>query len=183
MKSIGIFSLLFLIGIVSNAHARTGSLSIMGSYSKTHYGNNTYSSSRRYTGSIAYNLTPVTEVELSYTDGHTFFNYDPVQTTAVDEQTLSLSLIQSLVPPSWVIQPYAKAGAAQYNRRQSGTINGIPTAEVKTKSPSAILGGGVRIFLLSNFSLKAEVVYMLPNMKVSEAKNNFSAQGGVGWHF
>ena len=163
--------------------AAVGELSVTGSYSKSNLGNNAYSTSRRYMAALGVNLTSVTEIELSYTDTKSFFNYDPVQTTTVTEQALSLSLIQSLVPSSWIFQPYVKVGGAQYNRQQSGTISGVPTTPTESKSPSAVLGGGVRIYLLMNFSLEVEGVTFLPDMKISQAKDNFSATGGVSWHF
>lgn len=159
-----------------------GEISLMGSYSKTDYGNHTYSTTRHYTGTIGINLTSVTEIEASYAYTDSFFNQDPIQTSAVNEQSLGLSLVQGLFPPIFV-QPYVKAGAAQYNRKQSGTTSGIPTAPVSTKSPSGILGAGIKIFLLQSFSLKIEGVSYLPNFNISGAKNNFSIQGGISWNF
>lgn len=163
--------------------AAMGELSLVGSYSKTDYGNNTYSTTKRYTAEAGAYLTTTTEIELSYSYTDSFLNYDPVQTTSVNEQTLSLSIVQALVPPSWFFQPFVKAGAAQYNRKQSGTIAGIPTTPVSTKSPSGVLGGGVKIYLLRNFSLKVEGVTYLPDLKLSQASNNFSVQGGVSLNF
>lgn len=164
-------------------HAIEGEVSFMVSFSKTDYGNNTYSTTRRYMGGVAVNLSPVTQIELSYTNTDTFLNYDPIQTTKVNEQVLALSLIQSLVPPDFIIQPYGKAGVAQYNRRRQGTTYGVPDREIVTKDPSAVLGAGVRIYLLKNFSLKVEAVTYLPNLKFGSASDNFSIQGGASWHF
>jgi hypothetical protein len=160
-----------------------GEVSVMGSFSKTDFGNNTYSTSRHYTATLGVNISPITEVELSYSYSDTFFNDDPIQTTSTNEQSLGLSLVQSLVPPQFIIQPYAKAGLAQYNRKQSGTTGGVPNVPTESKSPSAILGGGVRIFLLRNFSLKVEATTYLPNMHIDQGKNNFTVQGGIGWNF
>ncbi len=160
-----------------------GELSVMGSYSKTNFGSNNFATTRRYTAALAYNLTKVTSLELSFMNTDSYVNQDPFQTSTTNEQILALSVLQALLPASMVVQPYVKAGAAQYNRLQKGTIAGIPTREVFTKSPSGVLGGGVRIFLLKTFSLKAEVQTYLADLKLIEAKNNFSIQGGLGWHF
>lgn len=160
-----------------------GEISLMGSFSKTDYGNNSYSTTRRYTATAGINLLPVTELELSYSYTDTFFNADPVQTSSVNEQALGLSIVQALLPPKLFLQPYIKAGAAQYNRKQSGTTAGIPTTPTSSKAPSGILGGGIRIFLLHNFSLKVEGVAYLPNFNVSKAINNFSIQGGISWNY
>ena len=193
--AVGIFLLVWLAPISSlfaaegknsssqNNAGSLGEISVMGSFSKSDFGNNTYSTSRRYTATAGLNLNPLTEIELSYAYTDNFFNGNPTQTNAVNEQSLGLSLVQGLLPPKMVLAPYVKAGAAQYNRRQSGSVAGIPTTPQVEKSPSGILGGGLRIFLLKNFSLKIEVVTYLPNFNISGAKNNFSAQGGIGWEF
>jgi len=176
---VGLFSDPFL----TDAFARNGQFSFMASYSKSNYGNNSYSTQRRYTFAGAMNLTPVTEIELSFTSSKAFINYDPYQTTTTNDAILGLSLIQVIVPPTWPIQPYVKVGAAQYNRKQTGTINGVPTAPTSTKSPSAIFGGGIRAFFARSFSLKLEITTYLPDMEVDQAKNNYAAQAGLGWHF
>lgn len=165
------------------AYKPEGEVSVTASFSKTDYGNNSYSTTRRYTAAAGINITPVTQIELSYMYSDTFLNYDPIQTTSINDQVLSLSLVQSLVPPEFVFQPYAKAGVAQYNRKRTGTTYGVPDREINTKDPSAVLGGGVRIFLLRQFSLKVEAVTYLPKLKFGSADDNFSVQGGVGWHF
>ncbi len=164
------------------SHSPTGQASIMASYSKSDNGNHSYSTERRYTATLSINLTSVTEIELSFTSSKNFVNYDPYQTTTTYSDILGLSFIQTLVPANWPLQPYAKAGIGQYNRKQEGTINGIANTPVTTKSPSAILGGGLRIFVASAFSLKIEAVAYLPNMR-GPIRNNYSAQAGVGWHF
>lgn len=178
------FVLLLWLSPMSDLHAAAeGEVSLMVSYSKTDYGNNSYSKSKRYTAGAAINLTPVTQIELSYTNTDTFLNYDPIQTVETNEQVLSLSVIQSLVPPEFIFQPYGKAGAAQYNRRRRGTTYGVPDREILTKDPSAVLGAGVRIFLLRQFSLKIEAVTYLPNLEFGSADDNFGVQGGASWRF
>lgn len=167
-----------------HAHAfPTVEISAMGSYSKSNLGGNSYETTRRYTGTLGVNILPITEIELSYTHTHSFVNQDPVQTIDVVEQVLGLSVVQSLVPPDFWFQPYLKAGAAQYNRRQSGTIYGVGTRTVEAKSPSALLGAGIRIFFFRNLSLKIEGVTYLPDFHISQGKNNFAIQGGFGWSF
>ena len=177
------FFIFLVVWLSPLAHAIDGELTAMGGYSRTNYSGRSYSTTKRYTGGLAVNLTSVTQIEASYTYTDTFFNYDPIQTTQTNEQILSLSLIQAIVPSSWVIQPYVKAGGAQYNRKQSGTIDGVPTTPSNTKSPSLVLGAGVRLYLLRNFSLKVELVSYLPDFKIRGLKDNFNAQGGISWHF
>jgi hypothetical protein len=180
------FCYIFIMLFAPLAHAGFGDfgeISAMGSYSKTSYSSYSYSTTRRYTATIGINLTSVTEIEASYTFTDTFLNQDPVQTSKTNEQILGLSIIQSLLPRSWIIQPYVKAGAAQYNRRQTGTLRGIPSTPSYSKSPSALLGGGLRIFFSRNFSLRSELITYLPDFHMSQAKDNFSIQVGFSFHF
>lgn len=175
---------LSLLGL-NYADASFGEISLMGSYSKTNYGSGNFTRSRRYTGSLGINLTSITEVEVSYSNSESYYNQSsgPYQTITTQEQTLALSIVQTLVPSDWYVQPYVKAGAAQYNRKQKGTEDGIPTREVVTKSPSAVLGGGLRVFIGRHFSIKAEATSYIADFRMREAKNNVAAQVGLGWRF
>ena len=186
-KYILFLTALFSLVFHSNPHAgksgRQGSASLMGSYSKTTYGPDTYSTGRRITTALAYNLTDVTEIEISYTYSKSLFKQAEIQSITEEEQTLSGSVIQTLVPPDWVFQPYAKGGAAQYNRKQNGTVSGIPTREVYTKSPSFLLGVGARVFFLQNFALKVEAIEYFPDFKFNEGANNIAVEGGLSYYF
>lgn len=193
--ALGIFFLLWLAP-VGELHARdqtadgrqrkqavetapTIEISLMGSLSKTDYGNNTYSTSRHYTGTFGYFIAPTTELELSYENSSSFLNEDPAQTSTTSEQSLGFSLIQNLTPPRSMVNPYIKGGVGQYNRQENGTISGIPSIPVDTKSPTGILGAGLRIALFRGFSLKGEGVTYLPDFHMSEAPLNFSIQIGL----
>ena len=158
-------------------------ISFMGAYSKTKFSGNSYSRTKRYSASLGLNLTATTEIELAYMYANTYLNNNPYQTQSTNEQTLSLSLVQTIVPPTWYLQPYLKAGAAQYNRKQEGSVQGIPSPTSQRKSPSAVAGFGVRALITRFFSIKGEAQWILPDFHVGEAKNNFSAQGGISFQF
>ncbi|MBI2605501.1 MAG: porin family protein [Deltaproteobacteria bacterium] len=172
-----------LVPLAAQAQSHLGEMSLLGSYSKTTYGADSYATSKRYTASLGYNLTLLTQVEVAYTTVNRYFRQADVQSVTVEEQTLSASLVQTLVPPDWYFQPYVKGGAAQYNRRQNGSVNGIPTREVYTKSPSFVLGAGARVFFMRNFSFNAEFITYFPDLKWPEGKNNIAFEGGLSWHF
>ena len=139
--SVFVFNLIFMPHAMSQEMPqRRGAMSLIGFYSKSTYGEQVYSTTRRYTAAISANLTAVTELELAFINQDYFFKQAAIQTVKINEKTLSLSLIQTLVPVDWVFQPYVKGGAAQYNRKQNSTLYGIPTPEVYTKSPSFLLG-------------------------------------------
>lgn len=175
-------SLIFLmLTSLTRVHAGTGEISLMGGYSKSTYGPNSYSTTRRYSASLGVNFTTTTEIELSYTYTDSFINDQPYQTTSTNEQVLALSLVQTLVPMNWPIQPYVRAGGAQYNKKQTGTVSGIPVPDVTSKSPSAVVGAGIRIIFFRVFSLKAEGVTYLPEH--TQVTKNFALQVGLGINF
>lgn len=183
MKKMILFLFFVAISQSQAAQMKFGELSVRGNYSKTNFGPDAFSTSKRYTFSAGVNITPVTEIEATYSDANDYYKNSSIQTVTTREQTLSGTLMQTLVPPSWMFQPYVKGGAAQYNRRQNGQVYGIPTAEIYTKSPSFVMGGGFRLYFSENFSFRLEVVSYLPNFKPSEAKNNVNVEGGFSWQY
>lgn len=165
------------------AAMQTGEMSLLASYSKSTYGDDNYSTTKRYTISFGYNLTAITQVEIGYTYSDSYYKNSYYQTMNQNDQTLSASVVQFLVPQEFYFQPYVKAGAAQYNRRQNGTIYGIATPEVYTKSPSGVAGAGARMFFLGNFSFKLEAVMYFPDFKFAKGKDNFAIEGGLSFRF
>ncbi len=182
-----VFALVFILVIFSPLKSvwanQIGEISVLGSYSKSTFGADNYSTTKKYTFSVGYNLTPITQVEIGFTYSDNYYKNSYIQTVTQNEQTLSATLVQFLVPPEFYFQPYVKAGAAQYNRRQNGSIYGVATPEVYTKSPSGVAGAGARMFFLTNFSFKVEGVMYFPDFKYSEGKNNYGFEGGLSFHF
>lgn len=164
---------------------RIGEIGALVNFSRADYGNGTYSKTRRFTGSFAYYLTQSMQIELSYSDGRTFYNSNgsPRSTTDTWDRNLSLAINQALLSGDSVIQPYVKAGAAQLNRIQSITIEGVQQADSVLKQPSGVLGTGIRIFLSSSLSLRAELTTFLPDFHISAAKENYDWEAGLSFHF
>ena len=160
-------------------------VSLMGSFSRSDYGNGSYSKNRRYSGSISYYLTTTTEIEASYNDARSFYNYEPSphQTTDTWDRSLSLSVIQSLVPGNAILQPYLKGGGAQINRVESSTYNGVHQPDSTLKQPSAVLGAGVRISILHPLSIKFELTTFMPNFHISALKDNYDWEAGISFSF
>lgn len=160
-------------------------LSATGSISRSQYGGGSYSKSHRYTGAAALYVTGTTEVEVAYTESRSLYNSEPSPKTITKtrERMLSLSLVQSLTPRSWFLQPYVKAGAAQLNRTQNITYNGQELPETTLKQPSGVLGAGIRLNLLSFFAIKLEYTGYLPNFQIRGAKENYEWDAGISFTF
>ncbi len=179
-----VFTLLVLSPLKKlHAATQTGEMSFLVSFSKSTYGDDNYSTNKKYTLSAGYNLTPVTEIEIGFTTSESYYKNSYYQTVTQNDQTLSASFVQFLVPQDFYFQPYVKAGAAQYNRKQNGTIYGVATPEVYTKSPSGLAGAGARMFFFGNFSFKIEAVMYFPDFKYGKGKDNYSVEGGLSFRF
>jgi hypothetical protein len=169
---------LFFINKLSFA-SRVFELSLRGNYSKTNYGVGAYSTTKRYSISLGMNITPITEFEVGFMNEDSLYKNAEIQVVETREQSLYGSLVQTLVPPSFIFQPYIKGGAAQYNRKQTGRIYGVPTESIDTKSPSFLIGGGIRLYFTQHIAFRVEAISYMTNFKPSEAKNNFAVEVGV----
>jgi hypothetical protein len=159
--------------------------SLMGSISRSNYGNGSYSRSQRVSGSVGFYLTSTTELEVTYTDSRSLYNSEPAPKTitVTRDRTLGCTLSQHLLPRSSFLQPYIKGGAAQLNRRQSVVYNGAQQPETTLKQPSAVLGAGLRLNVLSFLSLKVEFTTYLINFQMREARQNYEWDAGVSFVF
>ena len=164
---------------------KLGEFSAMGGFSRADYGGGTYSKSRRFTISAAYYLTLTTQIEAAYSDSRTFYNSSgsPNSTTDTWDRNLSLSINQALLPPDSLLQPFVKAGAAQVNRIQSITYEGVQQPDSVLKQPSGVLGAGVRIYLTGFLALRFEMTSYLPNFHISAAKENYDWEAGLSYQF
>ncbi len=158
---------------------QTLSFSVMGMSTRSDYGDGSYSRSQRFTAAIGINLTSVTEIELTYSTGSTTLLNEPIQTSQTRERTYGASLIQTLVPASWRIQPYVRLGVAQYQREQESTYYGVALGRSTVNDPSAMVGAGLRLFITSGLSLRVEATGYMPRMDVNAARKNYAVQAGV----
>ncbi len=177
--------ILALLWQIPTAKAQTFELSLLAGFSKTSYGEGTYTKSSRFTGSLAVNITSLTQIELGYTDSRSRYVSNSAtssSTTQTWDRNLSLAIVQSLLPKSFIVQPFIKGGAAQLYRIQKLTYDGVAQPESVLKQPSGVLGAGLRIFLHRNISLKCELTTYLPNFHISAAKDNYDWEAGLSFH-
>jgi LytS/YehU family sensor histidine kinase len=80
-------------------------------------------------------------------------------------------------------QPFVKAGFGQLIREASGTYSGTVSTPVTLGSLTGILGGGLRIFLGRQISLKSEVTSYLQDGSISTWANNFIIHFGGSIYF
>lgn len=158
-----------------------GEISGMMNVSRSDYGNGNYGKSRKITGSLAYYLTTTTQIELSYSDSRTTYysSASPRETTDTWDRSLSLTLNQSLLPPTFIIQPYIKGGAAQLYRIQSINYEGVQQPDSILKQPSGVAGAGLKLYLSRNLAIRFELETFMPDFHLAGAKENYNWEAGI----
>jgi hypothetical protein len=190
-------SLIFICGLLSMASdSQAGALEISGTiaYGKANLGKNAYSRQNRYSAEIAWRFTKVSAFEASYMRSRTkisqpisldFLLFQTInQAVTYDDQVISLSWVQNLVPSSFIVQPYFKVGGGRLFRRQTVEYSALFSKQVVSqKSDTGVGGLGLRIFLTKNMALKGEVVTYVPKFRFSTWKDSQMFSVGLSWIF
>lgn len=173
-------------------------LSGMLSYSKTEIPDSEHyrSEQRRYTGTVGFKFTAVSELEFEYTYATTKTSYQtniginlPQYTTeaitSVDK-IYSFNWVQNLVPSRWVAQPYFVIGGGKMFRtytREYPAFGSDYTLSIQQNVVSGTGGLGLRIFLTRNLAIKAEMKTYVPKFQFSKWKQSQVQSVGLSWSF
>lgn len=153
------------------------------SFSRSQYNNQDFSWNRRWGASLGYNLTETSEIEISFqdvVDRTRIVNYED---TTFHDRIYSANWLQNLVGKSYFVQPYVKGGIGQLNREATGSYaNGAAPAS-RVDSLTAILGGGLRIYLTRSFAIRSEVSSYLTGARIKTWKDNVAYTLGVSLRF
>ena len=180
---------------IEHSEAAVIETSAMLSYSKSTISDTASSRQNRYTASIAFRFTKISAVELSYSVAHTKLSQqlnftDSIlfstisQSTMVDDQVISISWIQNILPAKYIIQPYFKIGAGKLRRRQKVEFSALLSTQEQTqKSETGVVGLGIRIFLTKHMALKGEFVTYVPKFQFSKWKESQHFSAGLSWLF
>jgi hypothetical protein len=148
------------------------------SYSTGTYGSTGSQWKRSWGLSAGYYFSELTEIELSAEDivDHTMIQH--IEDTTFHDQIYSVEFVQSLLPKSARFQPFLKAGAGQLLREATGSYRGVVAPGVFMGSLTGILGGGLRLFIHRQFSLKGEATSYLKDGIISTWQDNFTVHFG-----
>ncbi len=163
--------------------AGTFELSAGASFSQSDYGNGSFAWNRRIGGSFGYFFLSITEIELSFQDAMERTKIIGYQDTTVHDMMFGLSIVQSLVPKSFPIQPYLKLGGGQLIREAQGTYAGGAAPPAAFGTITVILGAGLKIYITQNFAIKGEATTYIAGAVLSTWKDNFGITGGVSFFF
>ncbi len=164
------------------------------SYGDTNVGDSGRIKQSRYTASIAYRVTKVSAIELSYMHSESTVGTtirigsllvpEVSQTIVYEDAAISASWIQNLVSSKSIIQPYVKVGAGRLIRKQKVTYSvALNGREQKKTENTGVIGAGLRLFLTKHMALKGEYVVYLPNFKTSDLSSNRNLSVGFSWLF
>ena len=191
--------LLFVTFLVSCFYCSEGKatlieLSAMVAYNTTDFADGYKSMQRRYTGSMDFKFTPVSSFEFEYTDSVTKISYPTNLGNLIPHYTnyavtykdkiYSFNWVQSLVPARWLLQPYFVVGGGRMIRDSREEIPEIGISHSTNQNVVTGVGAvGLRIFLLKNMALKAEIKTYVPKFHYAAWKENQMMSVGFSWSF
>lgn len=152
-------------------------------YNRTNYGDNSYSWTKRWGGSIGYYFFDRSQIEIAYNtsvDRTVIAGYE--DTTFIDE-VMSLNWVQSLLARDSPIQPYVKTGVGQLNRSATGSYWTGASPPTKFGSLTGVVGAGSRLFFTRNLGLRVEGVTYLSGASIRTWRDNVSVTFGLSWYF
>ena len=91
------------------------------SFNRSNYSDTNFSWNRRWGASLGYELTELTELELSFQDVVDRTSFAGYEDTRFHDQIFSINWVQNLLGKNAGIQPYAKVGVGQLNRDAEGS--------------------------------------------------------------
>ncbi len=173
----------FLVAMPSEALA--GAFEITGGFffNQSNYGNSSFSWTRRWTGSIGYHFSEVSEVELSFADVVNRTLITNYEDTTFHDQISSINWVQSVFGKEAIFNPYAKIGIGQLNRDATGSyaFGGSPTSRVDALT--AILGAGARVRIGPRFGIRLEADTYLTGGAIGTWQDNISFNVGFSFYF
>ncbi|MEO5969050.1 MAG: hypothetical protein ABIQ95_03915 [Bdellovibrionia bacterium] len=171
--------------ILSSCPALAGIIELSGSFafSSSNYGATGYRWKRSWEASVGYYLSDLTEIQISAEDIVDRTMLGNIEDTTFHDQIFSLEFVQSLLSKRFGFQPFVKAGVGQLLREGTGTYAGGVPPPFLMGSLTGILGGGLRIFINQQFSLKSEVTSYLRNGSISTWQDNFAVHFGFSYYF
>jgi hypothetical protein len=153
------------------------------SYSRTSYGDGSYSWTRRWGVSLGYYFSERSQIELSYQDVVNRNKISGYEDTTFHDQIYSINWVQSILGKDYIVDPYFKFGAGQLNRDATGSyaFGGSPNAQVD--SLTVILGAGVRINFSRRMGLRVEGNTYLTGGSIASWKDNVAFNFGGAFYF
>lgn len=172
-----------LFALPWNAAAASLEISGGGSYERSNLSGSSYSWNRRYGGTVGWMSENRSGIEFAYQDVLTRTHIDSYEDTTYHDRIYSFNWVQTFTGRDFPLQPFLKAGIGQLNRDASGSYANGVTPAARVDSVTAIIGGGLRIYLTRSFGLRSEITSYLTGARLSTFRDNISVTGGVSFYF
>lgn len=155
----------------------------MFSFSKSDYGDGNQEWTRRWTGSLGYHFTELSELEVSFQDVLARTIISGFEDTTFHDRIYSLDWVQSFTGREYPLQPYVKIGVGQLDRDATGSYAGGTSPPLVLDQFTVLAGVGLRVFLSKEFSLRAEASTYLTGGSINTYQKNYSSNFGVSVYF
>lgn len=177
----GIFSSVFH---VSPASAGYWEISTGLNYNRSTYAGGSYSWTRRLGGSVGYNFSDSSTIELAYQKSRDRTHYEGFEDSTYDDAVLSVNMVWNILGKQAMFQPYVKGGIGQLNRRATIYIAPDNKSQITSLDQlTGVIGGGVRFYLTKQFAIRLEATSYLSGAKLKTWKDNFGSTLGGSFYF
>lgn len=153
------------------------------SYSRTNFSVSEYTWTRIWSLSLGYYITRISRIEISYANQYARSVFPTSQTSQIEDQYATLNWVQGLLPSTFPVQPYLKAGAGQLNRVADLASNSGVVTTIRQDALTFVLGAGLRVPVSQSLGVEAELKGYIINYDLSTWKDNLAIEGGVAFYF
>jgi len=184
MKKILILGVLVAAGFIGeSAHADYWEASAGLNYNRSEFSGNSYSWTRRFGGSIGYNFSDSSTIEVGYQHSYDRNHFEGFEDSTYDDKVVSLNIVWNVFGRNAQIQPYLKGGIGQLNRVATISDSLGRTQVLHLDQMTGVAGAGLKILLTKTFAIRMEGTGYLIGAKISTWKDNFGATFGVSLYY
>lgn len=169
--------------ISSTAEAGMWDLSAGFNYNRSEYAGGSFSTTRRLGGSLGYNFTDASTIELAYQRSFERNHYAGFEDSKYTDQVFSLNMVWNLLARDSAVQPYLKVGVGQLIRNAQISLSTGQGQNQSLSQVTGVLGAGIKFRLTRGFGLRMEGTSYLVNGKFNTWKKNFGATFGISYYF
>lgn len=173
---------LFLIG-TSAAKADYWELSSGLSYSRSQYSGGSYAWNRRLGGSIGYNFTDSSTLEIAAQKSYERNHYEGFEDSTYEDQVVSMNMVWNILDKKATIQPYIKVGVGQLVRNASISNSSGQSQLQELQQLTGVLGAGFRLYITKATALRVEGTSYLSGAKLHTWKDNFGMTFGISLYY
>ncbi len=152
-------------------------------YNRSEYAGGSFTWSRRLGGSLGYNFSDSSTLEVAYQKSYERNHYQGFEDSFYRDEVYSTNLVWNLFGRESQIQPYFKVGVGQLNRKATINDSAGRVQNQILNQLTGVVGAGLRLRLTPTFGIRMEGTSYLAGGKLSSWKNNFGATFGISLFF